>query len=89
MYLALNERSYPLLLIGESPNKRKALLTENIKFSRLYIRSLRNSDDDLAEDLIDFEKKLIKYYFNEMILLERWRIRNNYKPNEEYNPRKK
>lgn len=71
-----------MLIIGETYNKRKADILDNIKVCRGLIKECnkvalkKDGNRELAIEVINTEHNTIKNFINELVELERWRVAN-------------
>lgn len=77
-----------MLIIGETPNNRKASILHSIKFNReiIAIFTKHNSDGEFSES-IGILRQDIKDSMAELIVLERWRRHEEIDKNVSFKPK--
>lgn len=82
-----------MLTIGETYNERKAAILDNILVCRGLIKECnkiaqkRDSNRDLALEVIKNENDTIRMFVKELVDLEKWRIANSYDKDDSYHPK--
>lgn len=77
-----------MLIMGETPNQRKAYIVSSIKQNRdIIARFTKHNTEGQFSESMTILRQEIRDYMKELLDLERWRRKEGYDPNQPYEPR--